>query len=82
MLEAVEPDQLDFKRIGVLYHPKLAESRVMAADMVEYIEGLGASAWVRSGWNTPDIQEYLGETDLLIALGGDGSLLRAARFRC
>ncbi len=78
--DAVKPDQLAFKRVGVLYHPKLAESRVMAADMVEYIESLGALAWVRSGWDTPAIQEYLAESDLLITLGGDGSLLRAARL--
>ena len=77
---ASEPRRLAFRNIGVLYHPKLAESRVMAAEMLEYIEGLGASAWVRSSWNEEEIKEHLTELDLFITLGGDGSLLRAARL--
>jgi NAD+ kinase len=52
----------------------------MAAEMLEYIESLGASAWVRSSWDEKAITEVLAELDLLITLGGDGSLLRAARL--
>ncbi len=78
--DSPDPAQLAFCNVGVLYHPKLAESRVMAAEMLEYIEGLGASAWVRSGWNGESIKEHLTKLDLLITLGGDGSLLRAARL--
>ncbi len=72
--------KLAFCRTGLLYHPKLAESRVMAAEMLEFIEGLGASAWVSSSWSEADISERLDDLDLLITLGGDGSLLRAARL--
>lgn len=72
--------QLAFHNVGLLYHPKLAESRVMAAEMLEFIEGLGASAWVSSSWDEADIKERLDDLDLLITLGGDGSLLRAARI--
>lgn len=71
---------LAFCKTGLLYHPKLAESRVMAAEMLEFIEGLGASAWVSSSWDEADIKERLDDLDLLITLGGDGSLLRAARI--
>lgn len=69
-----------FQQVGILYHPKLAESRVMAAEMLEFIENLGASAWVSSSWDEAAIINQLGQTDLLIALGGDGSMLRAARL--
>lgn len=72
--------QLTFHNVGLLYHPKLAESRVMAAEMLEFIEGLGASAWVSSSWDEADIKERMDDLDLLITLGGDGSLLRAARI--
>jgi len=78
--DASDPRQLAFRNIGVLYHPKLAESRVMAAEMLEYIESLGASAWVRSSWNEEEIREQLTELDLFITLGGDGSLLRVTRL--
>lgn len=78
--ESPVPDQLAFSKIGLLYHPKLAESRVMAAEMLEFIEGMGASAWVSSSWSEADIKDHLPDSDMLITLGGDGSLLRAARL--
>jgi len=71
---------LALKNIGLLYHPKLAESRVMAAEMLEFIERLGASAWVSSSWDEAAIKESLQTLDLLITLGGDGSMVRAARM--
>jgi NAD+ kinase len=75
-----ESDPLAFHNIGILYHPKLAGSRVMAAEMLEFIEGLGASAWVSSSWSEESIKGQLQDLDLLITLGGDGSMLRAARL--
>ena len=72
--------RLAFDSVGVLYHPKLAESRVMAAEILEFIESLGGSAWARSSWDEEAIKERLPDLDLLVTLGGDGSLLRAARF--
>jgi NAD+ kinase len=69
-----------FRNIGLLYHPKLAESRVMAAEILEFIEGMGASAWVSLSWNEEAIKERMPDLDLLIILGGDGSLLRGARL--
>lgn len=71
---------LAFHNVGLLYHPKLAESRVMAAEIFESIEALGASAWVNSSWDKEAISGHLENSDLLIVLGGDGSMLRAARL--
>jgi len=71
---------LAFHNVGLLYHPKLAESRVMAAEIFEYLEALGASAWVSSSWDKESISGHLENSDLLIVLGGDGSMLRAARL--
>lgn len=71
---------LAFQTIGLLYHPKLAESRVMVAEILEFLEGVGASAWVSSSWDEDTIKERLEHVDLLITLGGDGSMLRAARM--
>ncbi len=50
----------------------------MAAEMLEFIERLGASAWVSSSWDEAAIKESLQTLDLLITLGGDGSMVRAA----
>ncbi len=73
-------NSLAFSNIGILYHPKLAASRVTAAEILEFVEHLGATAWVSSSWNEAPIKERLPQLDLLITLGGDGSMLRAARL--
>ncbi len=52
----------------------------MAAEILEFIEVLGASAWVSSGWHDEEIISYLRDIDLLITLGGDGSMLHATRL--
>jgi NAD+ kinase len=52
----------------------------MAAEMLEFIESLGVSAWVSSSWSEEAIKDHLQDLDLLITLGGDGSMLRAARL--
>ncbi|MDX1520895.1 MAG: NAD(+)/NADH kinase [Anaerolineae bacterium] len=73
-------DSPEVTHVGILYHPKLAESRVMAAEMLEFIEGLGATAWVSSSWGDASIKDQIDTTQILITLGGDGSMLRAARL--
>jgi len=78
--EAAPRREPAFKKIGLLYHPKLAEARVMAAEIFEYVESLGASAWVNSAWDEAAVCGLLAQSDLLIVLGGDGSMLRAARM--
>ena len=52
----------------------------MAAEMLEYLEQHGVSAWVSSSWDEASIESRLSDLDLLIVLGGDGSMLRAARL--
>lgn len=75
-----DPHRLAFTHIGVLYHPRLAESRVMAAEILEYVENFGASAWVSSSWSEESLEDRLAGVDLLIVLGGDGSMIWAARL--
>lgn len=52
----------------------------MAAEILEFLESLGVSAWVNSSSDEDTIRDLLHPIDLLIVLGGDGSILRAARI--
>ncbi|MEZ4726807.1 MAG: NAD(+)/NADH kinase [Caldilineaceae bacterium] len=70
-----------FQRVGVLYHPKKAESITLAAKIEMFLRELGiAEIWRESAWEADAVARHLPDVDLLITLGGDGTLLRAARL--
>jgi NAD+ kinase len=68
------------KKVGILHHPKLPESQHLAEEMAHYLEGRGVSTWLCSAWDEDEVARCVGDFDLLITLGGDGTILRAARI--
>jgi len=68
------------ERIGLLYHPKIPESKQLAKKLTHRIKALGSSPWVCSAWEEQKIKSCIANLDLLITLGGDGTILRAARM--
>jgi NAD+ kinase len=64
----------------LLYHPRIPKSRDIAAEMLEFLEGLGVSAWIGSAWDEAAVAGQATDLDMLVTLGGDGSMLRAARM--
>jgi NAD+ kinase len=70
------------RHIGLLYHPKIPESQALAAEILEYLESRKIRAWVGSGWDEAGVADQIADLDLLLTLGGDGSILRAARMGC
>jgi NAD+ kinase len=69
-----------FQRVGLLYHPLIPQSHALAADILEYLEGRGIAVWVGSNWDETAVAAQTATLDLFITLGGDGSMLRAARM--
>lgn len=69
------------KRVGLLYHPYKERALVLAREWREQIIARGAPApIVSSAWDEETSSMLCGEVDLLVTLGGDGTLLRAARI--
>jgi NAD+ kinase len=70
-----------FQQIGILHHPKKIESLALAQEIEVYLRDLGVPhLWQASAWSTEAVADQLPQVDLLITLGGDGTLLRAARL--
>ena len=69
----------DISCIGIYYHPRLDEARAQADELAERLRGMGCDAWTSQPWEAERSTERLPQTDLLICLGGDGTILRAAR---
>ncbi len=69
--------------IGILHHPRKPESITLAGQMAELAKVRGCTAWLDSAWDESGIVDRLKEEpglDLLVTLGGDGTILRAARM--
>ena len=70
-----------FHRIGILHHPKKPESIALAQEIGSYLTSVGIrDLWHESAWQEEAVLGHLNNVDLLITLGGDGTLLRAARM--
>jgi NAD+ kinase len=69
-----------FKRAAVLYHPKISATKPIAREIHAWLLDQGIDSWLALTWDEEDVRPYLARTDLAIVLGGDGSMLRAARM--
>lgn len=70
-----------FHNVGILHHPRKAESMSLASEMEHFLHEVGIrNTWRSSAWDPEGITDHLPDTDLLITLGGDGTMLRAARL--
>ncbi|MCB8981268.1 MAG: NAD(+)/NADH kinase [Ardenticatenaceae bacterium] len=69
-------------QIGILHHPKVAESQPMAEEIQAWLAARGVSAWTGSSFDEARMSQMVAGSDFLVVLGGDGSLLRAARYAC
>jgi NAD+ kinase len=66
--------------IGILHHPRKPGSLALGQEMADVLRGQGCSSWLGSAWDEAAIHEHLPVLDMLITLGGDGTILRAARM--
>jgi len=67
-------------KIGVLFHPKIPVSETLGAEIAAWLRERGVTVWSRSSWDVEQMGKQLESADAIIALGGDGTLLRTARL--
>ncbi len=68
-------------RIAVTAHPKLDEALKESAHIAEYLQSMGAEVGCFSLYDEAfHLRVQSGEFDLLIAIGGDGTMLRAGHI--
>ena len=68
-----------FKRVGVIYHPKVESSRPLAERFAALLGEQRVDTWVCSAWDEESLRPRIQGSDLLVCLGGDGTMLRVAR---
>jgi NAD+ kinase len=67
------------KRVGILYHPMKEAAQVLATKLEELLSSRGLSVWSYSAWEWERAKAQVPGTDLVLSIGGDGTILRAAQ---
>jgi NAD+ kinase len=67
------------KRIGILYHPMVEATSTKARELTSFLSSRGVDVWTCSAWDTEKATGCAGGNDLILTVGGDGTILRAAQ---
>jgi len=67
------------KKVGILYHPSIETAQVKAKELQNLLASSGVAVWLCSAWEAEEAQAKLNDTDLILTIGGDGTILRAAQ---
>lgn len=67
------------KHIGILAHPLRPQTAPVAEAIATYLRARGIDAWVHTRWEERDVQAQVQAAEMVVAIGGDGAMLRAGR---
>lgn len=67
------------KKVGLFVHSRWSAAARLAKDVREFLRTKVDEVWMVSDWEDTSVSDSIPGTDLLICLGGDGTMLRAAR---
>ncbi|MCL0088546.1 NAD(+)/NADH kinase [Dehalococcoidia bacterium] len=68
------------RRVGILFNANIAAAPGLAQGLAEKLQQLGVSAWLYPAADEVRATKELAGTEMILSLGGDGSMLRAARL--
>jgi NAD+ kinase len=67
------------KRIGVLFRPHVEKALTLAQSIRHSLESEGITVWLCSAWDEQAAEPRIPQTDLVVGIGGDGTILHCAR---
>jgi NAD+ kinase len=68
-----------FNRVGILGHPLRPATGQICEQVAQSLRRRGVDFWERRTWEPGTVGSLVAGSDLVIAIGGDGAMLRAAR---
>jgi len=70
---------MTIKKVGILYHPMIAAAHPLAEDLKDFLTARGVAVWLCSAWEGEQARAQVNGTELILTIGGDGTILRAAQ---
>ena len=69
----------EWHSVGVLAHPQRPQTAPVAERVAATLRARGIPTWVYSRWDEETISAQVAQANFVVAIGGDGAMLRAAR---
>jgi NAD+ kinase len=67
------------RRIGIFYHPQREAACTLAKQVTQFLRERRLAVWLCSAWDWERASPQIEGTDLVLSIGGDGTILRAAQ---
>ncbi|MGQ9573078.1 MAG: NAD(+)/NADH kinase [Dehalococcoidia bacterium] len=68
------------RKVGICVHPQWAAAQALAQEVKAALAARVSEVWLATAWDEGEARRNLVGTDLLICVGGDGTMLWAARL--
>lgn len=68
------------KQVGILGHPKRSNTEAIGDHIENTLKSHGIATWHYEVWEPDDVRGDIAGSDMVVAIGGDGAMLRAARL--
>lgn len=69
----------DIQVIGILAHPTRPDTHPVAREIASKLRKRGVANWLHTNWEEAEVGADVAEADIVMAIGGDGAMLRAGR---
>ena len=66
--------------MGILYNPKIEQAVAFSRQVKDLLDLHKVNSWLCSSWDEDAAKEKVTGSDLLISIGGDGTILRTVRI--
>ena len=67
------------QKVGIVYHPLNKGTLTLAQKLTGLLESAGVDSWLCSAWEDEQLCAQISATDLVLTIGGDGTILRTAQ---
>ena len=68
------------RKAGILFNARITDAEILAQTLAKKLERSSVSAWICPASDEAKAKEQLAGTEMILSLGGDGTMLRTARL--
>lgn len=68
------------KKVGIAYHPLNVRAPELTRRLAAILESQGLEYWQSSAWDAAELSPHFPGTDLILTVGGDGTILRVSQI--